>query len=35
VVELMLKIQALRDALGPPQFEIRPDTCHRPSSRRG
>jgi hypothetical protein len=27
VVELMLKIQALRDALGHPQSEIQPNRC--------
>jgi len=35
VVDLVLQIQALRDALGPPQSKIRPDMCHRPSSRGG
>jgi hypothetical protein len=30
VVDLMLKIQALRDALGNPQSEIQPNSCHRP-----
>ena len=34
VVELMLKIQALRDALGHPQSEIQPNRCHRPSGHR-
>ena len=34
VVELMLKIQALRDALGHPQSEIQPNGCHRPSRGR-
>jgi len=31
VVELVLQIQALRDALGHPQSEIQPNRCHRPS----
>jgi hypothetical protein len=30
-VELVLQIQALRDALGHPQSEIQPNRCHRPS----
>jgi len=31
VVELVLQIQALRDALGRPQSEIQPNRCYRPS----
>ena len=34
VAELMLEIQALRDALGHPQSEIQPKRYHRPSGRR-
>jgi hypothetical protein len=34
VVELALQIQALRGALGRPQFEIQPNKCHRPSGHR-
>ena len=34
VEDLMLQIQALRDALGYPQSEIRPKRYHRPSARR-
>ena len=30
VVELVLQIQALRDALGHPHSEIQPNGCHRP-----
>ena len=33
VVELVLQIQALRDALGHPQSGIQPNRCHRPSGR--
>ena len=31
VAELMLEIQALRDALGHPQSDTQPNRCHRPS----
>ena len=31
VVELVLQIQALRDALGHPQSEVQSNRCHRPS----
>ena len=34
VVELMLQIQALRDALGHPHSETQPNRCHRPSGHR-
>jgi hypothetical protein len=34
VAELMLEIQALREALGYPQSETRLNRCHRPSGRR-
>ena len=34
VAELMLEIQALRDALGYPQSETQPNRCHRPSGHR-
>ena len=34
VKDLLLEIQALRDALGDPQSEIRPNTYHWPSERR-
>ena len=34
VADLMLKIQALRDALGHPQSEIQPNRYYRPSGRR-
>jgi len=34
VADLMLRIQALRDALGPPQSEIQPNRYYRPSGRR-
>jgi hypothetical protein len=34
VAELMLEIQALRDALGHPQSEVQPKQVHRPSDRR-
>jgi hypothetical protein len=34
VVELVLQIQALRDALGHPQSETQPNRCHRPSGHR-
>jgi hypothetical protein len=37
VAELMLEIQALRDALGYPQYpqsETQPNRCHRPSGHR-
>jgi hypothetical protein len=30
VVDLMLKMQALRDALGRPQSAVHPKSCHRP-----
>jgi hypothetical protein len=33
VAELLLQIQALRDALGHPQSGIQPNRCHRPSGR--
>ena len=33
VVELVLQIQALRDALGHPQSGIQPNRSHRPSGR--
>ena len=33
VVELLLQVQALRDALGRPQSGIQPNRCHRPSGR--
>jgi hypothetical protein len=34
VAELMLEIQALRDALGRPQSDTQPNRCHRPSGHR-
>jgi hypothetical protein len=34
VAELMLEIQALRDALGHPQSDTQPNRCHRPSGHR-
>jgi hypothetical protein len=34
VAELMLEIQALREALGHPQSDTQPNRCHRPSSHR-
>jgi hypothetical protein len=34
VAELMLEIQALRDALGHPQSDNQPNRCHRPSGHR-
>jgi hypothetical protein len=34
VVELVLQIQALRDALGHPQSETQRNRCHRPSGHR-
>jgi len=34
VAELMLEIQALRDALGHPQSDTQPNRCHRPSGYR-
>ena len=33
VVELLLQIQASRDALGHPRSGIQPNRCHRPSGR--
>jgi hypothetical protein len=29
-VDLLLKMQALRDALGHPQSAVHPKSCHRP-----
>jgi hypothetical protein len=34
VAELMLEIQASRDALGHPQSDTQPNRCHRPSGHR-
>jgi hypothetical protein len=34
VVDLVLQIQALRDALGHPQSETQPNRCPRPSGHR-
>jgi len=34
VAELMLEIQALRDALGHPHSDTQPNRCHRPSGHR-
>ena len=34
VVDLVLQIQALRDALGDPKSETQPNRCHRPSGHR-
>jgi predicted RNase H-like nuclease (RuvC/YqgF family) len=34
VAELMLEIQALRDALSHPQSDTQPNRCHRPSGHR-
>jgi len=34
VVELVLQIQALRNALGSPQSETQIQRCHRPSGHR-
>ena len=34
VAELMLEIQALRDALGHLQSDTQPNRCHRPSGHR-